>query len=364
MSGPADRRAIRGKTVERAVSRYLESLDAGGSRGTMKSALNGFAAFAAAAEIESVDEIDVRAVREYAFHLRERHVDGEIAASTAHNYFNYVRAWLSFCVRDELLERNPADAHRATEYLPEDKGDRKRQFWSTDQRRQIVSYATERVELALEGTIDVSREIAFRDRAIVVLLAEAGVRGAEIFRDANDDARDGLRWEAVDLDGKKIEVFGKSREYEDVALPKAARSVLERYERVLEPPTEEWPVFPTGHAPSKHAALRAAVDDYDAEADIDDLLRKHEVPPPALTKEGGRRVMKRLTDEANIDLADGHDYLEPHGARRALGADLYESGHSELAQSALRHKSIETTHEAYSDIQAADVADSIDEVRE
>lgn len=39
-------------------------------------------------------------------------------------------------------------------------------------------------------------------------------------------------------------------------------------------------------------------------------------------------------------------------------------GHSELAQAALRHKSIETTHEAYFDIQAEDVAKSIDEVRE
>lgn len=72
--------------------------------------------------------------------------------------------------------------------------------------------------------------------------------------------------------------------------------------------------------------------------------------------------MKRLTQEAGIDLEDG-DYLKPHGARRALGAELYEKGHSELAQ-ALRHKSIEITHKSYSDIQAKDVADGIDEVRE
>lgn len=32
-------------------------------------------------------------------------------------------------------------------------------------------------------------------------------------------------------------------------------------------------------------------------------------------------MMKRLTDEANIEPEDGHEYLKPHGARRGLGAD-------------------------------------------
>ncbi len=80
-----------------------------------------------------------------------------------------------------------------------------------------------------------------------------------------------------------------------------------------------------------------------------------------ITKEAGRQILKQLTEEAGIDVDGG--YLKPHGARRALGAELYEKGHSELAQSALRHKSIETTHAAYSDIQAEDIAKSIDEVR-
>ncbi|RQG99629.1 tyrosine-type recombinase/integrase [Natrarchaeobius oligotrophus] len=364
MSEPSSRRSsLRPKTVEDAVSRYLESLDSGGSRATMRSPLSRFARFCEREGIDRVGDLETGDLREYAFHLRERHVDGELKASTANTYFDYVRAFLSFCVREELLDRNPAHTNRATEYLPEDKGDRTRQFWSPEQRERIIAYATERVDTSLEGTIDVSRELAFRDRAIVVLLAEAGVRGAEIFRDTNDDARDGLRWGDVDLERKRMRVFGKSRQYEEAALPTAARDALERYRRVLEPPSDEWPVFPTGHAPSKWAALRAAVDDVDESRSIDDLLRDHEVTPPALTKEGGRRVMKRLTEEANIRLEGDADYLQPHGARRALGAELYEQGHSELAQSALRHKSIETTHQAYSDIQAADVADSIDEIR-
>ncbi|WP_245779551.1 tyrosine-type recombinase/integrase [Halostagnicola kamekurae] len=220
------------------------------------------------------------------------------------------------------------------------------------------------MDLALEGTIDISREIAYRDRAIVVLLAGAGVRGAELFRDPRDDDRNGVTWGDIDLENHSLEVFGKSRQYERVGLPSAAQDALQRYRRIADPPIDDWPIFPTNHAPSKYAAYRDAVEeDPDADVAIDDALRSAQVPPPALTKAGGRSVMKRLTKEASINLENG-EYLKPHGARRALGAELYEKGHSELAQSALRHKSIETTHESYSDIQAKDVADGIDEVRE
>ncbi|MFC6764336.1 hypothetical protein [Natrinema soli] len=74
--------------------------------------------------------------------------------------------------------------------------------------------------------------------------------------------------------------------------------------------------------------------------------------------------MKRLTKEAGIDPDGDYDYLPLHGARRALGRDLYASDLSEKAQEALCHQSIETTREAYSDTKMKDVSDSIDEVRD
>ncbi|GAB3035335.1 tyrosine-type recombinase/integrase [Natronobiforma cellulositropha] len=370
MSPSPNRRVNREAGVTDALERYLASLDAGGSRSTMRSPLSRFADWCSTAGVDRVADLDARDLREYGLHLRERHADGEISASTANTYFKYVRAFLSFCVRDELLESNPANTNRATELLPEQRGRRDTQFWTRAQRTRLVSYASERVEMALEGTVDVSRPVAFRDRAIVVVLADTGVRGAELFRDTRDDDRPGLTWGDVDLERGTLEVFGKSREYETVGLPTDANAALEQLARVLEPPTDEWPVFPTAHAPSIYRAVRRALGDEFApdeleallaERDIDDLLREYGVSPPSLTKAGGRRVLKRLTAEAGIDVDGG--YLKPHGARRALGAELYASGHSELAQSALRHKSIETTHETYTDIQATDVARSIDEIR-
>ncbi|MWV41060.1 site-specific integrase [Natrialba sp. INN-245] len=356
----------KGSTVEEAVSRYLKhGIDSGGSRASMRPALNGFVSFCEREGIDSVADLDSNDLREYGLELREHYIDNEIAGSTANTYFRYVRAFLSFCVRDELLDTNPADTERAEDFLPEDKPVRETQVWEPDQRRRLVNYATERVEMALEETISVPRERAYRDRTIVVLLAELGVRGAELFRDRNDDERDGLRWGDVDLERGRMEVYGNSREYEPVGLTDAAHDALTRLERVQDPPVDDWPVFPTEHAASKYDAVESVTGERpEPGSDIDSILREKQVAPPSITKEAGRQLMKQLTKEARIDLEGDTDYLQPHGARRALGAELYEQGHSELAQSALRHKSIETTHEAYTDIQAEDVAKSIDEIRE
>lgn len=359
-------REPRGTTVQEAVDRYLEyGLESGGSRASMKPVLEDFATYCTREGIDAVADLDSNDLREYGLELRDKYIDNEIAGSTANTYFRYVRAFLSFCVRDELLDTNPADTERAEDFLPEDKPVRETQVWQPEQRKRLVNYATERVEMALEETISVPRERAYRDRTIVVLLAELGVRGAELFRDRNDDERDGLRWGDIDLERGRMMVYGKSREYEPVGLTDAAHDALSRLERVQEPPTDEWPVFPTDHTASKYQAVEDATGDRpDPGSDIDSILREKQIAPPSITKEAGRQLMKRLTKEARIELEGEVDYLQPHGARRALGAELYEKGHSELAQSALRHKSIETTHEAYTDIQAEDVAESIDEIRE
>jgi integrase len=376
---PSSRPASGDVPIDAAIDRYLDSLSSDGSRTTMAPPLRGFAQHAREQGTNRVDDLEPATLREYGLTLRDRHTAGELQASTANTYFKYVRAFLSFCVRDELLDRNPAATTRATEFLPEDRGDPDRQFWTPEQRAQLIEYANTRVDAALEATgrdvntvsnadsdldtapsdNEIDRQRAFRDRAIVILLADAGVRGAELFRDPRDADRDGVTWADLDLEHKLLRVFGKSRQYEDVALPEAARTALKQLRRVQEPPTDDWPIFPTGHAPSKFAAYREHTgEDPPDDADINVCLRDEAIAPPALTKAGGRAICKRLTVDAGIDVDDG--YLKPHGARRALGADLYAAGHSELAQSALRHKSIETTHDAYADIQAADVADDID----
>jgi integrase len=136
-------------------------------------------------------------------------------------------------------------------------------------------------------------------------------------------------------------------------------------QQAVRPASSEWPVFPTLHRPTLSRTARAALADagYDSEeveATIDEydwlaLYREHEFVPSALTTNGGRTVMRRVCDEAEIDLDGEHDYLTPHGGRRGAGDVLYRED-PVLAQTALRHRSIETTKDSYSYIEAGETA--------
>ena len=65
--------------------------------------------------------------------------------------------------------------------------------------------------------------------------------------------------------------------------------------------------------------------------------------------------MRRVCEDAGIDLDGEHDYLTPHGGRCGAGDVLYRED-PVLAQTALRHHSIETTKDSYSYIEAGETA--------
>jgi integrase len=359
-----------GTKLTDAIDEYLVSIEAGNYRANAGSALNAWANWLARErDVTVLDSVNVIDCRRYARHLKRQVREGEVKSSTAHTYYAYVRAFLGFCEADELISKNPAAVSRAQAELPEDTADANRQFWSARDRNAILAFMDRRVEEALDGEADVSRERAYRDRALVRLLALSGVRGAEVFRAPADDKRTGISWKDVDIEGGSVRVFGKSREYEYAQLPRKAADALERYQRVSDPPTPRFPVFPTDHAPSKYRVAREALGEEFSEAqvekildgnDIDDVIREHEIVLPAISTRGARNLMKRLCESAGLDI-DG-EYLKPHGARRGLGHQLYSEGHAELAQSALRHASIATTHESYSNIRASETAERVDDV--
>ena len=47
-------------------------------------------------------------MRQYARQLKERVNEGEVAGSTANTYWNYIAAFLGWCVYEELVTENPA----------------------------------------------------------------------------------------------------------------------------------------------------------------------------------------------------------------------------------------------------------------
>jgi len=315
--------------------------------------------------IESFEQLQVSHMRQYARHLKERVDRGEIAGSTATTYWNYIAAFLGWCVYEELVAENPARKRRAEEELP-DKRTRsdRQQFWNRSDRETLLTHLNERAHAAVDDQgLDAVKEL--RDRALAALLAYSGVRGAEILRDPNDQRRNGLRWRDIDLEAGTLVVLGKNQTDEEAPLPPQARGPLERLQQAVRPTSSEWPVFPTLHRPTLSRTARAALadagcDSEEVEATIDEydwlaLYREHEFVPSALTTNGGRTVMRRVCDEAEIDLDGEHDYLTPHGGRRGAGDVLYRED-PVLAQTALRHRSIETTKDSYSYIEAGETA--------
>ncbi|SEP24952.1 Phage integrase family protein [Halogranum amylolyticum] len=133
---------------------------------------------------------------------------------------------------------------------------------------------------------------------------------------------------------------------------------------MLDPPTGEWPVFPTSHAPSLYQVAREIIgNEADlSDIDVDELLREHECPPPSITVDASRRRIKKMCEAAGIEI-DG-EYLKLHGARRGIGHKLFEKDRGE-AQDLLGHQSPETTKQAYSDRVAEErsgrVSDLLDE---
>jgi len=298
-------------------------------------------------EISEVEAINPQHLRSFARVLSTTLKNEESAiekANTVRLYYDYVSAFLGWAVRDQYLDRNPARTETATEPLPAAASEPDRQFWSPRERKAICATTDRVIDEALGNDPDTRTRLrVFRNRALVYALGYSGCRGAEIAAIRGDTKRNGLRWKDTDLDNGILVVYGKSREWEEAPLFEPAIAPLRRWGQIFEPPADEWPVFPTLHLPSLYNALPESVDS--SPDTIWEELREHDIRPPSITVGGVRRILAGLCEDSEYKFAEK---LKPHGARRGLGDELYQE-QAELAQDALRHKNIKTTHEAYSE---------------
>jgi integrase len=320
------------------------------------------------------EELTVEVLREYARYLsRQGWTEG-----TVQNYYAHVSGFCGWAAREGYLSGNPAQRRRAKEPLPEDTGRKsgEQQAWTAEQRDQLLSFVDERAHEAIDDVAS-DRQAAVkacRDRALVYVLCFTGVRGAEILADNGDDrrGRDGLRWADISPEVNSIQVLGKSGKWDDRPLPEPAVPSLERLRSVSAPSSEDWPVFPTLDYPTLVQTFTQAMTSRgydigeaetlrqeqvnDGEASVIELLADYNIEPQALTTHGARTVLKRLTDEADIELDDKHGYLAPHGARRGVGEVLVRAyGHAEAAR--YLDNSEEIVREHYSHIEAGELAD-------
>lgn len=323
-------------------------------------------------------DLDARTLRRFARALAT-HDSGsddplvvrEFAAGTVLTYYAQVSAYLGWCVREGYLERNPAQQNLAKEPLPDTDGRRSgdQQAWTDEHRRAITRHVDEAARAALDDADEPFEAVgAFRDRALVYLLCYSGVRGGEVFADPKDDRRVGVRWRDVSLADNSLTVLSKTQRWADRSVPAQVVKPLDRYRQLLDP-HDDWPVFPTLHYPSLYAAVRegladagwdddavaALVDRVSGHAEVFDVLRKHEVAPPAITTDGARRTMRRLSEAAGLALDDRHGYLAPHGGRRGVGEVMVrQRGFTAAAR--LLDNSEEMVRSHYSHIEAKDLA--------
>jgi len=118
-------------------------------------------------------------MRRYARYLKERVDRDEIAGSTANTYWNYIAAFLSWCVYEELLAENPARKRHAEQELPDTRprSDRQ-QFWNQADREALLAHLNDRAHAAVdEEGLNAIKEL--RDRALASLLAYSGVCSAK-----------------------------------------------------------------------------------------------------------------------------------------------------------------------------------------
>ncbi|NHN50023.1 tyrosine-type recombinase/integrase [Halostella sp. JP-L12] len=343
-----------GYTLEDALQRRLTTIESGTYANSLATAVADFRDRVVGHTGFPMYDVDEDQCREYAHALHEAVREDELAASTTRTYYANFRAFLSWCVRDGIIDANPAERNRATDPLPKTEDDVDRQFWDPLVRQRFLRYMDGQVDRTLDDKTDHDRLQIMRDRALAYVIGLSGVRGAEILRDPDDERREGLRWSDVDLDRGILEVLGKSRERETAQLPTPAAERLERYRDQLEP-EDDWPVFPTLHPSTLAQQL-----DVPGEDDRVDEARERGLSLPAMSIQAGRKAVRKHSEAAGLPPGDD-EYLKLHGARRGLGDELYREK-AELAQEVLRHKSVETTHKAYSDERTAQIREDVEDV--
>ncbi len=354
----------RGNPVEDPLQTRLGDIDSAKYRRNTESVVRTFGCWLARErDVAGVEEIGVQDLRKYARRLNEA-VDDDASPigtnSTAEQYYAVVSAFLSWCVDEGLLDTNPARRNTARKPLPESDRNPDREFWSARERKALCATADRAVDEVLNqaDAREHDRLMRFRDRALVYALGYTGCRGAELAAVPDDAKRRGVRWSHVNLETGVLMVYGKNREWEDAPIFEQAQSALRRWRQVLAPETDEWPVFPTGHFPSLYDTLPTDVKSSPKTVWCD--LREHECVPPSLGVEGVRSRLRDLCAQSQYEF---DDVPKPHGARRGLGDELYDE-QAELAQEALRHKNIETTHESYREERTRQVKERGDEVLE
>ena len=326
-------------------------------------------------------DLDERVFREYARHLAG---DRGLKQNTVQTYYAYISAWCGWCVNEGYLEAHYAQRASAMAPLPDDDGRKPgdQQAWTSEQRHTLTRYVDERARDAIEtyttlpedtDSLDKQRARykalkATRDRALVFVLAYTAVRVGELLRDPDDPRRRGVRWDEISLEDGSMDVYRKKQQWDAASLPDPVISPLQSYRKLLDPPTERWPVFPSFDQRTLATLVKDELADRGLHSDAIDgqrdeyardllLALAEDIRPPSITTDGARSILKRLSENGTVDIDHPkHDYLAPHGGRRGMGEVLVRAFGYTVAARYLDN-SEEMVRERYSHIEAGELGD-------
>jgi len=327
------------------------------------------------------EDLDERVFREYARHLSG---DRGLKQNTVQTYYAYISAWCGWCVNEGYLEAHYAQRASATAPLPADDGRKPgdQQAWTPEQRHALTRHVDEQAREAIEAYTTLPNDVdpldkqraryaalnAARDRALVVVLAYTAVRVGELLRDPDDPRRRGVRWEDVDLEDGRMDVYRKKQQWDAASLPDPVISPLRSYRTLMDSPTERWPVFPTLDQRTLAGLVQEELADRGEQSGAIEKRREEyardillaldeDIRPPSLTTDGARSVLQRLSAATELDVDHPkHDYLAPHGGRRGMGEVLVRAFGYTVAARYLDN-SEEMVRERYSHIEAGELGD-------
>ena len=135
----------------------------------------------------------------------------------------------------------------------------------------------------------------------------------ELLRDPNDPRRRGVRWEDISLLDGSMDVYRKKQQWDAASLPDPVISPLRSYRKLMAPPTDRWPVFPTFDRRTLATLIEdeladrgehpEAIEERREEYVRDLLLALDEdIRPPSSTTDGARSILQRLSEAADIDI--------------------------------------------------------------
>ena len=197
--------------LDRAIDLFLSAKRAEGrASNTVSSYSYALYRFARDSPVGEVDELDVLSLRGYASMLMQQQEMGALSPATVANWMRHLRAFCSWLVGEELLNKSPFEKRR----------DGKSGVVVPRNPEMHFDVITDDEVRALLATCDTRTNMGRRSMALFMFLFDTGVRISELT---------GLRVVDLDIGNRQARVYGKGSKWRAVFFSPLTALAVQRY---------------------------------------------------------------------------------------------------------------------------------------